>query len=116
MENNWKAKAIELLVEAAKSQWTNEAKSLVDIDAIVDAQVTDPNNIALINSVNVLLKFGDMVFEATKKECADNIKIGEKDKEFNEILCYYEFPYLLNNGNELIIDKESILNINKPNL
>ncbi len=39
-----------------------------------------------------------------------NIKIGEQDKEFKEIICYYEFPYILNNGNKLVIDEDSILN------
>lgn len=42
----------------------------------------------------------NLVFEATKKECADNAEID-----------YHEEGFQLDH-----VDKESILNINKPNL
>ena len=50
------------------------------------------------------------LLQKQRKLCANNARLGEKDEEFNEIICHYKLPYLLNNGNKLIIDKDSILN------
>lgn len=69
MENNWKEKAEEIL-----PYYIN-----MDREEVIDA----------------MLEAMNLVFEATKKECADR---AEADSPYHGV------------------DKESILNINKPNL
>lgn len=79
MENNWKEKA-----EQLATFYLEYSK----------------NSLEYINCVNAILKGMNLIFEATKKECANKA-------ECVHISCSI--------GGS-IVDKESVLNINKPNL
>lgn len=62
----------------------------------------------------------NLVFEATKKECANKAKLQAIDCiNKNNILLYSDITKLLEKEGydwDIDVDKESILNINKPNL
>ena len=95
MENNWKEK----------------------IDEILDYLYNHGNSIELFSRTDVketMLEVMDLVFEATKKECADKARFNllKDDKIITELLTHSssEDNYWFN------MNKESILNINKPNL
>lgn len=87
MENNWRDR-IEGLIHNNCTNFGNSAADLYEFKEIVE----------------VVIKFGNLVFEATKKECADKVTLTEFASEF------------LQEGCNEAINKESILNINKPNL
>ena len=79
MENNWKEK----------------------IKTIIKSKETyskDYSTLSLSDVEESILEAMNLVFEATKKECADKVNC-------NWIGAYFEG-----------VDKDSILNINKPNL
>jgi hypothetical protein len=86
IENNWKDKIIELL---KKDTNTGQFEIHGTIEEVV----------------SVILEFGNLVFEATKKECADKAAYNIKE----DAVMYV--PY-----KSISINKESILNIQKPNL
>ena len=95
MENNWKEK----------------------IDEILDYLYNHGNSIELFSRTDVketMLEVMDLVFEATKKKCADKARFNllKDDKIITELLTHSssEDNYWFN------MNKESILNINKPNL
>ena len=81
MENNWGEFAFSLMYKHIDSSVLNEY-----LEEVIQ---------------NTVLEAMNLVFEATKKECADK---ADTKREYNFL------------GEEWIIDKESILNINKPNL
>ena len=83
MENNWK-----LII----------GKRLGEID---DAYYPNMDSTEYAYMEEAILDLMNLVFEATKKECADK---ADTKRECNFL------------GEEWIIDKDSILNINKPNL
>lgn len=85
MENNWRDFAENLL-----------NKELAD----------DKLNSGLTGEVvDVILQCMNLVFEATKKECADKAELYELD--------YTDEGNIIS---PVAIDKDSILNINKPNI
>ena len=81
MENNWKEFAEEILIKNV-----SYIKHSVNEDLFI----------------NALLEFGNLVFEATKKECADKARSSDTITEDGDFIYF--------------VVKESILNINKPNL
>ena len=86
MENNWKEKLNSLLTNSTEC-WNGQGNLFHREDII-----------------NTMLEFGNLVFEATKRECADKAEMtGIAYGDSTSITDY-------------AIDKESILNINKPNL
>ena len=63
-----------------------------------------------------MLEFGNLVFEATKKECADKVRVFDyrkTDLDEGEVPDKEDIIWM---GKVFAIDKESISNINKPNL
>ena len=80
-----------------KNNWKEKAETL----ATLYLEYSDEYSTEFNNCVNAILKGMDLVFEATKKECADK---ADTKREYNFL------------GEEWIIDKDSILNINKPDL
>ena len=89
MENNWKEKAEE----------------------IAETNIEDCFEIE--NITRAMLEFGNLVFEATKKECADKAYLGTKTEHTYQSFYEKERKEM---GYTVVIDKESILDINKPNL
>lgn len=88
MEDNWKEKIKELFTlnyHTIMVGYSHE-EDLVDEESFT----------------NALLEFGNLVFEATKKECAKKAKTEVDDTDEYNI--------------EIFVDKDSILNIEKPNL
>ena len=92
MENNWK--------EIAEEIFKNEFN--LDIEPKEGEITLDWNYIWKATE-----KCMNLVFEATKQECADKAKIKHQEYETSE------YTY---SENDFEINKESILNINKPNL
>jgi hypothetical protein len=86
MENNWKEVAEHL------------AKNWLDY--------IDETSSEFDNCVGAIEEAMNLVFEATKKECADKAQILEDDNYFKSERLDIENS----------INKNSILNINKPNL
>ena len=83
-----------------KNNWKEKAETL----ATLYLEYSDEYSTEFNNCVNAILKGMDLVFEATKKECADKAEMtGVAYGDSTAITDY-------------VIDKESILNINKPNL
>jgi uncharacterized protein (DUF1697 family) len=85
MENNWKEKVKEI--------YNKNVKSILDDEGRMEA----------------FLEFGNLVFEATKKECADKAEVRK----------YYENHEDFKNKkltDDTVVNKDSILNIEKPNL
>ena len=76
-----------------ENNWKEKAKE------IAERNIEDCFEIE--NITRAMLEFGNLVFESTKEECADK---ADTKRECNFL------------GEEWIIDKDSILNINKPNL
>jgi hypothetical protein len=87
MENNWKEKAEELLREQFSVK-LEENELFYDETSCIDT----------------ILEAMNLVFEATKKECANKAELTDFASEF------------LQEGCNEAIDRESILNINKPNI
>lgn len=109
MENNWREKLAEIIANSEGN----------DIETTKEEILNDEEFDTII--LPTFMEFGNLVFEATKKECAKQSKLykhcidpenpcGENDEE-------PEF-WVNNNGEGIAvdIDIESILNINKPNL
>ena len=91
MENNWKEKAYELIAGKVTTYKTfSETNQKIEYF----------ENISVDYLVNKTLEVMDLVFEATKKECADKAN------------CKQEHYY----PRDWVVDKESIRNIKKPNL
>ena len=99
MENNWKEKAYELIAGKVTTYKTfSETNQKIEYF----------ENISVDYLVNKTLEVMDLVFEATKKECADRAKI-KWVKDTNDFYGGYDLD-------KTNINKESILNIKKPNL
>lgn len=97
MEDNWKEK----IRDELNNKYTFQNKTLEKL----------------------ILNLMERVFEATKKECANKAKMSGYDN-FNDKLEHFvddEYTIFDKDNEELIyvqinIDKESILNIEKPNI
>ena len=85
MENNWTELAKSVLLKHLKKDRGEKVQKLIEI---VDHT----------SEINAILECMNLVFEATKQECADNV------------CCGYD-----RTGKKITI-KDSILNIQKPNL
>ena len=95
MENNWKEKAYQLIVGKVTTYKTfSETNQKIEYF----------ENISVDYLVNKTLEAMNLVFEATKKECADKAEMTG--------IAYGDSTAIT----DYAIDKESILNINKPNL
>jgi len=88
MENNWREKIVELYNFTTRKSDTFSEKGF--------------NRYEIYELIEL---FGNLVFEATKKECADKAAYNIKE----DAVMYV--PY-----KSISINKESILNIQKPNL
>ena len=89
IENNWKEKCLNLLeIKYGKIDLENKTNNI--------------NGNFWKGIIDNMLEFGNLVFEATKKECADKAEL--------------DYTKHCDCGNCSDVDKESILNINKPNL
>ena len=83
-----------------KNNWKEKAKE------IAERNIEDCFEIE--NITRAMLEFGNLVFEATKKECADSAKI-KWVKDTDDFYGGYDLD-------KTNINKESILNIKKPKL
>ena len=84
MENNWKEKAEEILMNHKLKGKTKTMKKFLPLVDYGD-------------EVEAMLEFGNLVFESTKEECADKSEA--------------KFQFFTKKN-----VKESVRNINKPNL
>ena len=90
MENNWKEK--------------------INTIALQNGMAGEDLNIYFYDTI---LECMNLVFEATKKECADKADVNFKKPGYKEAINCYDS----NESSQLAyVDKDSILNINKPNL
>ena len=90
MENNWKEKA-EKIFKSEFNLGVEPTENELTLDWEYIWKATE--------------KCMNLVFEATKKECADKAECNYMGKDETELPIY-----------DSTVDKESILNINKPNL
>jgi len=101
MENNWREKASELLDKYISQPYLSMEK---------DEECTK----AMLEAMN-------LVFEATKKECADKstcslyIRPNRKGTKYKKVEDGESFD-IMNVRQMSKVDKESILNINKPKI
>jgi hypothetical protein len=86
MENNWLEKAEELLKES-----------------ITDSEGHICRNYNKSDVLDAMLEAMNLVFEATKKKCSEEVSL-----DYNSGSC--------RECGDNLVDKESILNIEKPNL
>lgn len=102
MENNWKEKCLNLLeIKYGKIDLENKTKNI--------------NGNFWKGIIDNMLEFGNLVFEATKKECADkaNLKCHCRVDSMQSDTIWDKAQ---DDYNNYTVNKESILNINKPNL
>jgi hypothetical protein len=83
-----------------ENNWKEKAIEILQRDIV---KYNEPSR-ELYLVVNSMLEAMNLVFEATKKECVAKVKLTEFAQEF------------LQEGANEGINKDSILNINKPNL
>lgn len=110
MGNNWKEKIKEILHNNAIDVESFNLKGS-DYDL---SDKYDCNNLII-----AMVEFGNLVFEATKKECADKANLNRELEDsgpgiidIHEIFAYDVFY----KDGTVTVNKDSILNINKPNL
>jgi len=99
MKNNWKKVAEKIL----EDETSIELQNFLDINKGILG-----NKIHKDHILDAILEFGNLVFEATKKECAEKASIDEVGLEYDDNSMVYDAS--------ISIDENSILNIEKPNL